>query len=98
MWTEDGDDTCAAAEAAGNAAGRARAPPSPLTLDTSTSFTWDGDGYKVYALTIPPGDPPRALQLKLHEDPDPVPAPIKAPPRRAKRPSAAESKAPTERA
>ena len=47
VWaSEDSADTCAAAEAAGEAAVGVRAPVVPLALDVRSSFTWDGDAYR----------------------------------------------------
>ena len=62
VWVEeDTGDTCAAAEAAGEAASSSKAVALPLALDERTTFTWDGDTYKVVELTLTP--PFHAVQL-----------------------------------
>ena len=67
VWAEeDSDDTCAAAEAAGEAAAMLRGTPIPLPLDANagSTFTWDGDAYRVYEITVPAPHRPVTLNLK----------------------------------
>jgi hypothetical protein len=63
VWAEDAADTCAVAEIAGEAAAAMRAAPITLALEVASTFTWDGDAYRVYELTVP--TPPHAVTLLL---------------------------------
>jgi len=64
IWAvESSGDTCAAAEVAGEAAGNALMPVVPLAMDDSTSFTWDGDAYRVFEVRVPP--PGHSMQLQV---------------------------------
>ena len=60
-----GADMCLAAEEAGEKAAARRVPPTPLVLGATASFTWDGDGYRVYELSLPPRSPARSVTLLL---------------------------------
>ena len=67
VWVEDDStsDACSVAEAAGEVAAARRVPPTPLALEATMAFTWDGDGYHVYELTIPPQRTPKSVTLLL---------------------------------
>lgn len=71
VWEEEesgaaaASDVCLAAEEAGEKAASRRVPPTPLSLGATASFTWDGDGYRVFELTVPPREKPKAVTLML---------------------------------
>jgi hypothetical protein len=64
VWDESSqEDVCAAAEAVGEAASAKRVPLIALPFDTSATFTWDGESYRVYEVQL--RAPMRAMQLLL---------------------------------
>lgn len=65
MWeAHDDDDACAAAEAAGEAAMGSHSQAASLALNVPSSFTWDGERYSVYEVTVPPSGKPLQISVR----------------------------------